>query len=244
IEPLAPYALKGFIWYQGESNAMIEDARYVEKTKLLLDAWRSTFRNPTAPFYYVQIAPYYYSKRKDKKIHTPQMMAEFCSLQTKCLRLPYTGQAIVTDLVDDLTNIHPSYKWEVGRRLSLLALNKTYGKTDLVCSGPQFKSMKASGKSLVLTFDHVGSGLTAGQHNTITNAFEALPSVKLTWFEVAAKGDTLFHPATAIIQNGKVIVSCPEVKKPAQVRFCWNETAMPNFFNKEGLPAVPFMRKF
>jgi len=98
----------------------------------------------------------------------------------------------------------------------------------------------AKGKTLELTFDNIGSGLTAGQHNAQTNAFEVQPAADLTWFEVAAKGDTTFHAAKAILQNGKVIVSCPEVKKPAQVRFCWNETAMPNFFNKEGLPAVPF----
>jgi len=240
IAPLAPFALKGFIWYQGESNAMFEDARYVEKTQLMLDAWRSAFKNTTAPFYYVQIAPYFYTKRKDKIQHTPQSMAVFCEQQTKCLSIPNTGQAVVTDLVDDLANIHPSYKWEVGRRLALLALNKTYGKTDLVCSGPQFKSMLIKGKTIELTFDNVGTGLTAGQHNAQTNAFEAQPSTDLTWFEVADKGDTLFHAAKAIVQNGKVLVSCPEVKKPAQVRFCWNETAMPNFFNKEGLPAVPF----
>jgi len=240
IAPLAPFALKGFIWYQGESNAGVEDSRYVEKTQLMLDAWRSAFKNPTAPFYYVQIAPYYYSKRKVKIKHSLELLPKFCEQQTKCLSIPNTGQVVVTDLVDDLTNIHPSYKWEVGRRLSLLALNKTYGKTDLVCSGPQFKSMKVKGKTLVLTFDNVGSGLTAGQHNTHTNAFEPLPETELTWFEVAAKGDTLFHAAKAIILKDKVIVSCPEVMKPAQLRFCWNETAMPNFFNKEGLPAVPF----
>lgn len=240
IAPLAPFALKGFIWYQGESNAMFEDARYVEKTQLMLDAWRSAFKNPSAPFYYVQIAPYYYSKRKDKIPHTQQLLANFCELQTKCLSLPNTGQAVVTDLVDNLADIHPSYKWEVGRRLALLALNKTYGKTAVVCSGPQFKSMQIKGKTLELTFDHLGGGLTAGQHNAQTNAFEALPLTDLTWFEVAAKGDTVFHAAKASIQNGKVIVSCPAVKKPAQLRFCWNETAMPNFFNKEGLPAIPF----
>jgi sialate O-acetylesterase len=240
IAPLAPLALKGFIWYQGESNAMFEDARYVEKTKLMLDAWRSAFKNPTAPFYYVQIAPYYYTKRKDKIKHTPQLLAEFCEQQTNCQSIPNTGQVVVTDLVDNLADIHPSYKWEIGRRLSLLALNKTYGKADLVCSGPQFKSMEAKGKTLVLTFDNIGSGLTAGQHSAQTNAFESLPATDLTWFEVAAKGDTVFHAAKAIILKDKVIVSCPEVKKPAQLRFCWNETAMPNFFNKEGLPAVPF----
>lgn len=238
IAPLAPFGLKGFIWYQGESNAMFEDARYVEKTALMLESWRSAFKNPAAPFYYVQIAPYYYSKRKDKIPHTQQMLPWFWELQTKCLALPGTGQIVVTDLVDKLSDIHPSYKWEVGRRLALQALNKTYGKTDLVCDGPQFKSMKAKGKTLELTFDQ--NKLTAGQHNAQTNAFEALPSNELTWFEVATQGDTVFHAAKAIIKNGKVLVSCPDVKKPAQVRFAWDETAMPNLFNLEGLPATPF----
>lgn len=240
IAPLAPFALKGFIWYQGESNAMILDTRYVQKTQLMLNTWRSAFKNPSAPFYYVQIAPFNYSKRKGKIMLSPQSMSEFCEQQTNCLSIPNTGQVVVTDLVDNLADIHPSYKWEIGRRLSLLALNKTYGKTDMVCSGPQFKSMESKGKTLVLTFDNIGSGLTAGQHNAQTNAFESLPATDLTWFEVAAKGDTVFHAAKAIILNNKVVVSCPEVKKPTQLRFCWNETAMPNFFNKEGLPAVPF----
>jgi sialate O-acetylesterase len=240
IAPLAPFGLKGFIWYQGESNAMFEDARYVEKTALMLDAWRSVFQNPTAPFYYVQIAPFYYTKRKDKIPHSPQMLPWFWEQQTNCLTLPNTGQVVVTDLVDKLSDIHPSYKWEVGRRLSLVALNKTYGRAGLVCSGPVFKSMQAKGKTLVLAFDHIGSGLTAGRHNEQTNAFETLPETGLTGFEVATQGDTLFHAAKAVIKNGRVLVTCPEVKKPAQVRFCWNETAMPDFFNIEGLPAVPF----
>lgn len=240
IAPLTPFGLKGFIWYQGESNAMFEDARYVEKTHLMLNAWRSAFQNPTAPFYYVQIAPYYYTKRKDKIPHSAQMLPWFWELQTKCLTLPNTGQVVVTDLVDKLSDIHPSYKWEVGRRLALQALNKTYGKTDLICSGPQFKSMVVKGSKMELTFDNVGTGLTAGQHNAQTNAFEALPEADLTWFEVAAQGDTLFHTAKAVVKNGTVVLTCPDVKKPTQVRFCWDETAMPNFFNKEGLPAVPF----
>jgi sialate O-acetylesterase len=239
IAPLGPFTLKGFIWYQGESNAMIHDARYVEETQLMLDAWRTVFNAPDAPFYYVQIAPFYYTKRKDKLSHTPETMAEFCELQTRCLALPNTGQVIVTDLVDDLTNIHPSYKWEVGRRLALCALAKTYGQSDLVYSGPQYKAMKVKRKYIELIFDHSGGGLTAGQHNSETNTFEAVNDAELTWFEVAGV-DGVFHPAKAIINENKVLVCSEKVKKPVQVRFAWNETAMPNLFNKEGLPAVPF----
>jgi len=240
IEPLAPYTLKGFIWYQGESNAMNHESRYVQKTKLMLDAWRTVFQRPNAPFYYVQIAPYYYTKRKDKLQHTAQLLAEFGEMQTQCLELPNTGQVVVTDLVDDLSNIHPSYKWEVGRRLALIARAKTYGQNNLVYSGPKCHSVKAKKKQMILTFEQVGSGLVAGKHDEKTNAFQVVPHQELTWFEVAAANDTVFHAAKALLVGNTVVLSCPEVKKPRQVRFAWNETAMPNFFNQEGLPAVPF----
>jgi sialate O-acetylesterase len=237
IAPLAPYTLRGFIWYQGESNVMFHDARYVEKTRLLLDAWRQAFNSADAPFYYVQVAPYAYTKRKDKMSHTPQTMAEFCALQTACLALPQTGQVIVTDLVDKLTDIHPSYKWEVGRRLALWALAKTYEQKDVVYSGPQATGMTVKKNKATLRFEHMGGGLTAGRHNPETNAFECVDE-NLTWFEVAGK-DGVFHDATAVIKGDLVEVYSPEVKRPATVRFAWNEAAMPNLFNKEGLPAVP-----
>jgi sialate O-acetylesterase len=244
IAPLAPYTLKGFIWYQGESNAMNHETRYVEKTKLMLDAWRSIFQQPAAPFYYVQIAPYYYTQRKkDKLKHTVKLLAEFGEMQTRCLELPYTGQVVVTDLVDDLSNIHPSYKWEVGRRLSLIALAKTYNKDQLVYSGPMFQSAQAKKNKLILTFSHVGSGLTAGVHDQRSNDFQTVSNEELSWFEVAAANDTVFHPAKAVIQGNTVVLTCPEVKKPKQIHFAWNEAAMPNFFNREGLPAVPFRIK-
>lgn len=237
IAPLAPYTLRGFIWYQGESNVMFHDARYVEKTQLLLDAWRQAFNRRDAPFYFVQVAPYAYTKRKDKLPHTPQTMAEFCALQTACLALPHTGQAIVTDLVDNLADIHPSYKWEVGRRLALWALAKAYNKTDLVYSGPRAVGMSVKRGRATLRFEHLGGGLTAGRHNPETNAFEPV-SEPLTWFEVAGK-DGVFHQATAIVKGDNVVVSSPAVKLPYAVRFAWNEAAMPNLFNKAGLPAVP-----
>ena len=239
ISPLGPYGIRGFIWYQGESNLMIHDNRYVEKTVLLTDAWRKLFESPEAPFYYVQVAPYSYTKRKDKLVHAPETMAEFCELQTKCLAIPGTGQVIVTDLVDDLSNIHPSYKWEVGRRLSLVALAKTYGKKDLVFSGPSFKSMDIRKKKVFLTFENIGAGLTAGIRNQQTNEFEKVENADLNWFTIAGE-DGKFYPAKAVIKDNQVVVSSPEVKKPKYVRFAWDEKAMPNFFNKEGLPAVPF----
>ena len=239
IAPLGPYTLRGFIWYQGESNAMIHDKRYVEETQLMIDSWRKVFNNPDAPFYFVQIAPYNYSKRKDKLTHTPETMAEFCELQTKCLSIPGTGQAIVTDLVDNPTDIHPSYKWEVGRRLSLLAISGTYGKKDLVYSGPVVKSMKIKKKKVIVDFNHIGTGLTAGKRNSGLNTFETIYNKQLNWFEIAGE-DGLYYPADAVISGNEVLVSSDKVKKPQHIRFAWNELAMPDFYNKEGLPATPF----
>lgn len=238
IAPLGPYSLRGFIWYQGEANASIHDTRYVEETQLMLDSWRKVFNNPDAPLYFVQIAPHYYTKRKGKLEHTPHTLAEFCELQTKCLSIPKTGQVIITDLVDNPADIHPSYKWEVGRRLSLPAISETYGKKDLVYSGPVVKSMKIKKNKAIVDFNHIGTGLTAGKRNSETNYFEAV-NEKLNWFEIAGE-DGNYYPAEAVISGNKVLVSNENVKKPQHIRFAWNEVAMPNFFNKEGLPATPF----
>jgi sialate O-acetylesterase len=228
ILPLVPYSIRGFLWYQGESNCMLnETLRYTEKQKLLVDSWREVWGQNDLPFYYVQIAPYYYTHRKDKLPHTEETLAGFWEAQTLALHIPYTGMVVVTDLVDNLVEIHPSYKWEVGRRLSLLALAKDYGKAKLEYSGPVYQSMKVKGNKIELTFTHIGSGLISSDGKP------------LTWISVAGP-DGKFVPATATISGGKVVVTSAEVKDPKNVRFAWSETAMPNFANKEGLPALPF----
>jgi sialate O-acetylesterase len=134
---------------------------------------------------------------------------------------------VVTDLVDDLAEIHPSYKWEVGRRLSLWALAKDYGRKNLEYSGPMYNKMKINGNKIELEFAHVGTGLISNDGKP------------LTWFTIAGV-DGKFEIAQAVISGNKVIVSSPNVTNPTNVRFAWNETAMPNFTNKEGLPALPF----
>lgn len=226
IRPMAPFAMKGFIWYQGESNLMFEDARYYAKQKLLIDTWRRVWQDKNMPFYYVQIAPYYYSKRKDKTKHNEQALPWFWEIQTKCMDIKHSGMAVVTDLVDDLSDIHPSYKWEVGRRLALWPLAFDYGLKTTVFSGPQYKSKKIVDDHIILNFKHVGSGLQC-------------KGDQLAWFEIAGQ-DGKFVPAEAKIDGDQVIVSAVSVKSPKRVRFGWNETARPNFFNKEGLPALPF----
>ncbi len=227
IHPLIPYTLKGIIWYQGESNVMIHDtATFVAKTKLMLDTWKSLWNDPTLFFNFVQIAPYHYSKRKDKLKHGTDLLPYYWENQAKCLAFPRAGMTVTTDLVDNLNNIHPSYKWEVGRRLARCALAKSYGQK-IVYSGPIYQNMKILNHAIELNFKFTGSGLKSSDHKP------------LTWFSIAGK-DRKFFPAHAEIRGNKVIVNSKNVPFPVAVRFGWDESAMPNFCNNEKLPASPF----
>jgi len=228
LRPIIPYTIKGLLWYQGESNLMIHDtATFAYKTRLMLDTWRGLWNDKDLPFYFVQIAPHYYTKRtKDLYPHGADLLPYYWEAQAKCLEFPKTGMVVTTDLVDDLGNIHPSYKWEVGRRLSLWALAKDYGKK-IVYSGPLYKRMKVKSNTIELEFSQIGSGLDSSNNQSIK------------WFTIAG-ADKKFYPADAVIIGEKLIVSSKEVQNPVAVRFAWDETAMPNFCNKEKLPASPF----
>ncbi len=219
IHPLVPYGIRGAIWYQGESNHT-EGMLYFEKTKALVAGWRKLWKNPDLPYYFVQIAPFQYGSE------ATSILPVFWEAQAKALDIPETGMAVIHD-IGNLKNIHPTNKQEVGRRLALIALAKNYGQTDIVYSGPTFKSMAIEGDKLRVTFDHVGSGLVARDGKP------------LNWFEIIGE-DTDFTRANATIDGNSVLLSSPKVKKPAAMRFAWHKLAEPNLANKEGLPAVPF----
>ncbi|HET7734235.1 MAG TPA: sialate O-acetylesterase, partial [Paludibacter sp.] len=213
IQPLIPFALKGFLWYQGESGCFLnENICYAYKQKTLIESWRNDWKDKKLPFYYVQIAPYTYSAAKDVRPHTAENLPEFWESQALLLKLSNTGMITITDLVDSIVDLHPSYKWEVGRRLALVALNKTYGFRDLVCSGPTYKSLKVAKDKIEVTFSNIGAGLMSRDGKP------------LTWFSVAG-ADGKFFPANAVILGNKVIVSSPEVPNPVNIRFAWNEAA-------------------
>ncbi|RKR84333.1 sialate O-acetylesterase [Mucilaginibacter gracilis] len=223
IEPLAPFAIKGFLWYQGEAN-MVESISYAYKMEALFNSWRNLWNEKMMPVYYVQIVPYNY----DKLIPglPAERLAEFWEVQTMALAIPNTGMIVTTDLTDITPNLHPPYKWEVGRRLALVALAKTYGK-NLVYSGPMYQSMLVVGNKIALSFTGTGSGLVSKDGKA------------LSWFTIAG-ADGKFVPADAVIVGNKVMVSSRDVPVPVAVRFAWNQLAGPNLFNKEGLPAGPF----
>lgn len=227
IEPLLPFAIKGFLWYQGESNCFLnERTQYTDKMKLLINSWRAAWGLTDMPFYYVQLAPFYYSRSDGKiKLHS-ESLPEFREAQEQALQVANTGMIITTDLASDINDIHPPMKWEIGRRLALMALSDSYGVNE-VGHSPVFTHMQIRGNKAEINFKFVGSGLYAKDGQDLRS------------FLIAGK-DGRFVPARAVISNNKVIVSSPAVKVPVSVRFAWNEADQPNFYNKEGLPAAPF----
>jgi sialate O-acetylesterase len=147
--------------------------------------------------------------------------------QAASLKIPGTGMAVTTDLVANIDDIHPRKKVEVGNRLALWALAKTYGAKNLVYSGPLYKSLKVEGGKIRLSFAHAGGGLKSRDGQPLTE------------FQVAA-ADGKFVPARAAIDGETVVVEAKEVPAPTQVRFGWHHKTNPNLVNKEGLPASPF----
>jgi len=232
IAPLTGFAIRGALWYQGESNCMgtndTDYLTYEDKMKALVDGWRKVWDEGTFPFYFVQIAPFKYYSAKTKRVLSAETLPEFWVLQSRAARsIKNTGMVVTTDLVNDLNDIHPRDKQSVGHRLALLARNKTYGEKDVVSAGPAFKHMKVEGNKAILIFENADDGLMSPNNEP------------LTWFTIAGP-DGKFVPANANIVGNTVEVSADAVEKPVAVRFAWNETAQPNFFNKAGLPAEPF----
>lgn len=220
VAPITPLAIRGVVWYQGESN-LADGLKYKEKKEALIKGWRAHW-GQEMPFYFVQIAPF--SGYGNGSL--PNLWEGQCA----CLKIPNTGMAVTTDLVDNIKDIHPQNKLDVGNRLALWALAKTYGKKDLVYSGPLYKSMKADGNKLRLSFAHVGGGLKSS---------DGKPLIE---FEIAGE-DGKFVPADATIDGDTVVVQAKGIDNPTQARYGWRNTTNPNLVNKEGLPASPFQTK-
>lgn len=226
IAPIVGYALRGAIWYQGEANR--SDTNYDAKMAALIGGWRKVWNEGDFPFYFVQIAPYKYIGNLTNYVADNDPLPRFWLQQSRAARhIKNTGMIVTTDLVDDLSDIHPRNKKDVGHRLALLALDKTYDK-DVPSESPAFQKMKVVGHKAVLKFKHTYGGLVGKD------------SQLLTWFEIAG-ADGKFISAEAKITGKETIeVSAAGVDKPVAVRFAWNQLAQPNLFNKAGLPAEPF----
>lgn len=221
IHPLVPYALRGFLWYQGESNNG-EGMLYKTKKEALIGGWRKQFGAPEAPFLFVQLAPYNYGE--PRTFDLPGIW----QAQQETLKIPRTGMVVTND-IGNVKDIHPGNKSEVGRRLALWALADTYGRENLVKSGPLFAGYEVEGARVVIRFDHVGGGLQTRDGQP--------PSL----FEIAG-ADENFHPAEATISadGNTVVLTAKAVPKPERARFAWSQLAEPNLMNREGLPAGAF----
>lgn len=218
INPLAPYALRGFLWYQGENNTD-RPLEYHPLFVALITTWRAHFGQGDAPFFWVNLANF-----RSPVDASGVGYALVREAQTRALALPHTGQALAID-IGNPTDIHPTNKQEVGRRLALLAQNRVYGLTK-DDSGPVFQAAVRQGAAMRVTFTHVAGGLVA--HGKPVQSLEV------------AGADRVYKPAQARIERDALIVSSPEVREPVAVRYAWKNAPEANLFNGAGLPAVPF----
>jgi sialate O-acetylesterase len=221
IHPLVPYAMRGVLWYQGESNA----GRSVEYQKLfpaLISQWRAEWGEGDFPFYFVQLANF--NAGGDG---TGTNWAFLRDAQTKTLTEPSTGMAVTID-IGNPKDVHPTNKQEVGRRLALVALAKTYADAGQVkeFSGPVYRQARREGGAWRVWFDHA-DGLTA-------------KGDVLTGFQIAGQDGRFVTAGVRIDADGTVVVSSPGVPEPEYVRYAWTDSPEAGLFNAAGLPAVPF----
>jgi sialate O-acetylesterase len=220
IAPIAGYTLKGAIWYQGESNASRAHA-YRTLFPTMIQDWRVRWREGSWPFLFVQLANW----RARKPQPAASDWAELREAQLMTLALPDTGMAVTID-IGEADDIHPRNKQDVGERLALAARKLAYGE-ELVYSGPTYRAMEVQGQEVVLSFDHVGGGLTSRDDEALTG------------FAVAGE-DRQFAWAEARIEGDQVVVSSDLVPVPVAVRYGWADNPACNLINREGLPASPF----
>lgn len=218
ISPLVPYAVRGAIWYQGETNAHLAEAHlYRSLFPALIQDWRAHWRVGPFPFLFVQLANF-------RKTPEGSEWPELREAQLMTLGVRNTGMAVTID-IGNPEDIHPKNKQDVGKRLALAARALAHGE-DLVYSGPVFRRVTTEGTGLRVWFDHVGGGLESREGD-------------LTGFEVAG-ADRRFVSASARIDSGNVVVSSPEVERAVAVRYGWSGSPVCNLYNAEGLPASPF----
>ena len=238
VHPLTKFAIKGVLWYQGESNCSNADTYYY-KQRALICSWRKAWNQGGFPFYFVQLANY--GKPTNEAGADDGGWAKLRMAQLKSLAVSNTGMAVAIELADIGTpgDVHAKNKKDVGERLSLWALARDYGKKNLVYSGPLFKYMRIEGAEIRIAFDSVGSGLIIATKKGYDPVVKE-PHGKLQKFVIAGE-DKKWVWADARIDGKTVVVSSPEVPKPVAVRYAFASNPDGcNLYNNEGLPASPF----
>jgi sialate O-acetylesterase len=212
LAPIIPYAIKGAIWYQGESNAG-KARQYRSLFPTMIADWRAKWKQGEFPFFFVQIAPF---NGQPPEIREAQLLT--------LAKSGNTAMAVTTD-VGNATDIHPTQKEPVGQRLALAARALAYDEK-IEYSGPLYQAMTVTGDKIAVSFTHAGGGLVAKDGD-------------LKGFTIAG-ADGKFVPAKAEIKGSNIIVSAAGVAAPQAVRFGWANTPEVNLYNKEGIPASPF----
>jgi sialate O-acetylesterase len=242
VHPILPYAIRGALWYQGESNTG-NAGLYRTSFPLLIHDWRQHWQQGDFPFYFCQLANY----RAKTDQPGESVWAELREAQAKTLSVPNTGMAVLID-TGESEDIHPQNKQAAGERLARIALAKTYGR-DVVPSGPVYTSMKIEGSVIRLSFDHLGGGLVAKEvpatYDVMCKTGKTAPLVRntphsqLEGFAICGT-DKQWVWAGAKIEGDTVIVSSDRVPQPIAVRYAWSDNPTCNLYNQAGLPASPF----
>jgi sialate O-acetylesterase len=221
IAPIVPFAMRGVLWYQGETNAG-RSFQYRQTFPLMIEDWRKKW-NDEFYFYFVQLSSF----GRNQSSNDGSGWAELREAQTMTLNLPKTGMAVTTD-IGNPTDIHPTNKQDVGLRLAANALKQIYGQ-DIPFSSPLFDSVKFENGKAIISFKYAYDGLTAKDKFGYLRGFEI------------AGSDKVFYYAQAKIEGNKVIVSSPKVPNPVAVRYAWSDAPIDaNLYNSAGFPASPF----
>ncbi len=224
FNPILNYTVKGILFYQGCSNVGDPGNRYSDRLKLLVEQWRQQFGLGEIPFYFVQIAPYYYDDDVNK---TSGALLREQQVRASDI-IPNSGLVCTNDLAYpyETQQIHPTQKRQVGERLAYLALNKNYGMKNMLCESPRFKDLRISNDTCYVHLKNDYDGISRYED--------------LQGFEVAG-ADKVFHKANAYYYWTKgIIITCPEVKQPVAVRYCFRNFQLGNVKNQAGLPLFPF----
>lgn len=227
IHPFRDYAIKGVLWYQGETNRH-NPGPYKQYMHDLVDAWRIQWNRPELPFYMVQIAPYGYAKYRDGKVLDANRIREAQALAAQ--EIPNTGIVITTD-VGKCDDIHPPEKETIADRMATMAFAEQYGMKDSAYRSPEYKTMRIEGNKIHLSFDF-------GGETEANRQFDA--NRKITDFEIAGE-DKKFRPAQVTInENQTLTVSSDNVKEPVAVRYGFVDCLEGSLFSRAGLPVSPF----
>lgn len=221
LHPVHNYAVKGFIWYQGETNAGLSQY-YAERLATMVKEWRDLWGMGELPFYEVELAPWKYGGDGTSGARQREAQRKAVDL------IPNSGIVTTNDLVYpyEYDQIHPCKKKEVGYRLAYQALNKTYNKKGVVCDGPVYKSMEVKGNEIVISFHGSQEGFS--------------PWHGIVGFEVAGE-DRVFHPAEARIQDVHyIVVKSDAVANPVAVRYCFRDFQIGNLVGRRNMPVAPF----